>query len=490
MSESAQSTEKVNYKPTLNLPKTSFPMRANLAQNEPQTMKRWDKARLYGMVNEARAGADRFVFHDGPPYANGSIHAGHLLNKVLKDIVVRSRLMAGLDCPYVPGWDCHGLPIEHKVMTELVESGKIEKLNTLNDNQRRMAIRRECRKYAQKYIKLQAQQMQRLLTHADYDNPYLTMTPDYEQAVLEVFAELVQQGLVFRALKSVHWSIENQTALADAELEHYDKTDISVFVDFEAVDGDAVAAAFGVELEQTPTFMIWTTTPWTLPANLAIAVHEKFRYALVQVDGNVTVIASELVEKVTSAATSEMVEILAETDGSNLVGLRYRHPFCDRESPVVAADYVTLEDGTGLVHTAPGHGVDDYNTGSARGTRHLLPRPSVTAVTTTPFQNGSSAKNIWKANSENRPNTCGAAATCFHDHELVHSYPHDWRGKSPVIFRATDQWFRRRRATPRAGTTRPSSNSRWTPPSPALPSSRSGGATACVACSNPGPTGV
>ncbi len=439
MSESTQPTEKVNYKPTLNLPKTSFPMRANLAQNEPQSMKRWDKQRLYGLVNEARRDGQPFVFHDGPPYANGSIHAGHLLNKVLKDIVVRSRLMAGKNCPYVPGWDCHGLPIEHRVMTGLVESGKIAKFNTLTDNQRRMAIRRECRKYADKHIKLQAQQMQRLLTHADYDNPYLTMTPDYEQAVLEVFADLVQQDLVFRALKSVHWSIENQTALADAELEYYDKTDISVYVDFEAVDRDAVAQAFGVELDQTPTFMIWTTTPWTLPANLAIAVHEKFRYALVLVDGNVTIIASELLNKVTAAAKSEAVEVLAETDGSKLVGLRYRHPFCDRESPVVAADYVTLEDGTGLVHTAPGHGVDDYNTGLREGLDIYCPVLGDGSYDDT-VPEWLVGKNIWKANSEIVEHL-RRSGHLFHDHEFVHSYPHDWRGKSPVIFRATDQWF-------------------------------------------------
>jgi isoleucyl-tRNA synthetase len=219
---------KALYKKTLNLPKTGFPMRANLAQNEPQSQKRWQRMGLYEQVLEARQGAEPFVFHDGPPYANGSIHAGHLLNKVLKDIVVRSRNLDGQRCPFVPGWDCHGLPIEHKVMSELVESGKIARLDELPGDVRRMAIRRECARYAAKYQKLQAGQMQRLSTLADYDHPYLTMTPDYEAAVLEVFAELVSQGLVYRALKPVHWSIANETALAEAELEYRERVDPSV----------------------------------------------------------------------------------------------------------------------------------------------------------------------------------------------------------------------------------------------------------------------
>ena len=291
-----ETTAKRNYKKTLNLPKTGFPMRANLAQNEPASEQRWEKMKLYETLAESRRDAEPFVFHDGPPYANASIHTGHLFNKVLKDMVVRSRLVTGKNCRFVPGWDCHGLPIEHMVMTGLVESGKMDKVNALDDGARRMAIRRECRAHAKKWVKLQTRQMQRLLTLADYEHPYLTMEGRYERAVLEVFADLVEQGLVSRALKPVHWSIANQTALAEAELEYEDREDLSVYVDFEAADADAVAEAFGVELDRTPRFMIWTTTPWTLPANLAIAVHEGFRYALVEVDGNVTVLASDLVK--------------------------------------------------------------------------------------------------------------------------------------------------------------------------------------------------
>ena len=432
-------TTKTNYKKTLNLPKTDFPMRAGLTQNEPQSQKRWEQMKLYDTALAQRANAEPFVFHDGPPYANGLMHTGHLLNKVLKDFVVRTRLMSGKHCAYVPGWDCHGLPIEHMVMTELFASGKIKKLNQLDEDTRRMAIRRECAKYAQKYQKLQTAQMQRLLTLADYEHPYLTMTGDYEKAVLEVFADLVEQGLVYRALKPVHWSIANQTALAEAELEYYDKQDVSIYVDFEAVDRDAVAKAFGLELDQTPSFMIWTTTPWTLAANLAVAVHQKYRYSLVRTDGNITVLGSELVDAVTKAGGAESVEVLAETGGSDLVGLQYRHPFCDRLSAVVLADYVTLEDGTGLVHTAPGHGEEDYQTGLREGLEIYCPvLGDGTYDNTVPdWLRGMS---IWDANAKIVEHL-RASGHLFHDHTFTHSYPHDWRSKTPVIFRATEQWF-------------------------------------------------
>ncbi len=457
---------KPNYKGTLNLPKTTFPMKASLVQNEPGSLKRWNKMDLYARVQEARKDADPFVFHDGPPYANGSIHLGHLMNKCLKDFVVRSRLMAGRACPYVPGWDCHGLPIEHKVMTELVEKGKLEKLRTLEDSAFRMAVRRECRKYAEKHVKLQSEQMKRLLTLADYDDPYLTMNPAYEGAVLEVLASLVGRGLVYRALKPVHWSVANETALAEAELEYQDREDLSVFVDFEAADADAVYDAFGlgeaVEDEdgewsgrptQSPSFMIWTTTPWTLPANLAVAVNTRFEYALVRVDGNVTVLATDLVKQVTEAAKAESVEVLATTPGERLLGLRYKHPFVDeaprpRDNPdadtskcytVVEADYVTLEDGTGLVHTAPGHGTEDYQTGLRVGLPTYSPvLADGTYDETVPvWLRGMS---VWDAN-ERVADSLRDSGHLFYSNRFMHSYPHDWRSKTPVIFRCTEQWF-------------------------------------------------
>lgn len=482
-SSAPQQGEKSGYRATLNLPKTSFPMKASLVQNEPASQKRWAAIELYNRVQQARAGRPRFVFHDGPPYANGSIHLGHMLNKCLKDFVVRARVMAGRDCPYVPGWDCHGLPIEHKVMTELVESGKAAKLAGLPVDQRQMAVRRECRKYAEKYVKLQAGQMQRLLTLADYEHPYLTMAPEFEGATLEALAALMEQGLVYRALKPVHWSIANETALADAELEYYDREDISVYVDFEAEDAGAVYDAFGLkegeanaeDAEGTeegeegdeeeagaegeggsaapvgrptvrPSFMIWTTTPWTLPANLAIAVHPDIMYALVFVDGNIAVMAEGAIERVTAAAKAEDVKVLGRAKGFDLVGLRYRHPFVPKAAgappavfTVVAADYVTLEDGTGLVHTAPGHGQEDFQTGKRVGLPIYCPvQGNGTYDDTVPeFLRGMS---IWKAN-ELIVQTLRESGHLFYDHKFVHSYPHDWRGKSPVIFRCTEQWF-------------------------------------------------
>jgi isoleucyl-tRNA synthetase len=481
-------------------------MKANLVQNEPASLKRWGSmeggAGLYERVRRARAGSPRYVFHDGPPYANGSIHMGHLLNKCLKDLVVRSMGMLpaaegaakgeggvrdqGQDCPFVPGWDCHGLPIEHKVMQEMVEKGTLEKLRGMDDWQRRLVIRRECRRYAEKYIRLQAGQMQRLLTLADYEHPYLTMDPAYEAATLEVLAGLLEQGLVYRALKPVHWSIANETALAEAELEYYDREDPSVYVDFEALDSDAVYDAFGLgpsaedeEVEeaaedgtaesnadarksrfvpgrrphQRPTFMIWTTTPWTLPANVAVAVNPAHPYALVFVDGNVTVIAADLVERVTRRAGAQEVVVLGTAPGARLVGLRYRHPFVDAPPPcglgrvcderklwsIVAADYVTLEDGTGLVHTAPGHGQDDF----ATGLREHLPiycpvrGDGTYDDTAPPWLRGVS---VWEANARVTEHL-RRSGHLFFDHTVTHSYPHDWRGKTPTIFRCTEQWF-------------------------------------------------
>ncbi|MSR29076.1 MAG: isoleucine--tRNA ligase [Phycisphaerales bacterium] len=431
--------EKPDYKATLNLPRTSFPMKANLAQAEPATLKRWQSQGMADAVAKAREAAPAFVFHDGPPYANGSIHVGHLLNKVLKDFVVRTAIMEGRRCHYIPGWDCHGLPIEHRVMTGLVESGKAAKLETLSADHRRMAIRRECAAYAEKFIKTQAVQMQRLLTLADYDHPYYTMQPEYEAGTLEVFAVLLERGFVFRQLKPVHWSIANRTALAEAELEYEDRVDPSIFVDCEACDRERVNAAFSTQCECTPSFMIWTTTPWTLPANLAIAVHPREQYALCEMDGALTVIAASLVEKVAKVVGAESVSVKAHALGSALVGLEYRHPLCDRLGRIVAAEYVTMEDGTGLVHTAPGHGEDDYRTGLREGLPIYCPvKDDGTFDETAPeWLHG---KDVWAGNVLviERLKSSGHLV---HALQFTHSYPHDWRSRTPVIFRATEQWF-------------------------------------------------
>ncbi|MBX3372667.1 MAG: isoleucine--tRNA ligase [Phycisphaeraceae bacterium] len=447
-----ETTSKRSYKDTVNLPRTDFAMRAGLATNEPRSRQRWQARDVYAEVQRRRAGAAPFVFHDGPPYANGSIHVGHLLNKVLKDIVVRSRLMAGRACPFIPGWDCHGLPIEHRVVTEMAADGRLSALERLSADESRMAIRRACRERAEHFVAHQADQMQRLLTLADYAHPYLTMAPGYERAVLEVFAELVEQGIVFRALKPVHWSIANRTALAEAELEYEDREDDSIFVDFEADDIDETGRRFGVELDQRPSFMIWTTTPWTLPANVAVAVHPRVVYALVRMDGAISIIADELVERVTRSSAAQDVERLGTAPGEALLGLGYRHPFRPRTGRVVAAEYVTTEDGTGLVHTAPGHGVEDYQT----GLRESLPidcpvQEDGTFDDTVPqWLRG---VDVWTANGR-IIEALRTSGHLVHAMKFMHAYPHDWRSRTPVIFRATEQWFIGVDAgLPRCGTT-------------------------------------
>jgi isoleucyl-tRNA synthetase len=440
--------EKRSYKKTLNLPKTAFPMKANLVQNEPASLKRWAKLGLYQKLREQAAAArdagnpkHRFVFHDGPPYANGSIHLGHLLNKVLKDIVVRTRTMMGFDVPYIPGWDCHGLPIEHKVMQEQRDSAPPSAPDSARGDTEDpsggaaiMKTRRACKKYAEKFVKLQSQQMQRLLTLADYDDPYLTMNPRYEAATLEVFAAMVARGVVYRGLKPVHWSIENQTALAEAELEYYDREDTSVFVKFDVrsamsdVPGDAA-------------LMIWTTTPWTLPANLAVAVSPRAEYGVYHVKGKPVIVATDLAAKVFAAEGVEAGEPTRIIPGSELVGTTYAHPFLDdqRERSVVPADYVTLEDGTGLVHTAPGHGVEDYQTGLREGLDIYCPvQHDGTFDGTAP--DWLRGKSVWEAN-DLVVERLKQSGHLFHSQKFMHSYPHDWRGKTPVIFRATEQWF-------------------------------------------------
>ena len=429
---SPQSAEKRSYKATLNLPKTSFAMKANLVQNEPASAKRWSQMDLYRQVRQARQGAEPFVFHDGPPYANGSIHLGHLLNKVMKDMVVRSKTMAGYDCPYVPGWDCHGLPIEHKVMQDLGEKAR---------GMTPMQIRKRCQDDAGKFVKLQSRQFERLLTLADYADPYLTMQRPYEEAVLGVFADLVAGGLVYRALKPVHWSIANQTALAEAELEYEDRQDTSVYVLFEVADSSALP----VTVDGPVSLMIWTTTPWTLPANLAVAVHQRYEYGLYPLAraGGVehVVLATQLAAQVFSARGLAPAEPVATFGGAQLLEVTYKHPFAadEKPRPVVEADYVTLEDGTGLVHTAPGHGVEDYQTALREGIPIYCPvQADGTFDQTAPAW--LQGKSVWQGN-DLVVERLRASGHLFFDHEFTHSYPHDWRSKTPVIFRATEQWF-------------------------------------------------
>jgi isoleucyl-tRNA synthetase len=426
-------SEKRTYKSTLNLPRTDFAMKANLVQREPQFQKRWARLDLHSRLRSRAHPRGPFVFHDGPPYANGDIHLGHLLNKILKDVVVRTRSMAGHDVDFVPGWDCHGLPIEHKVLQEL--GPKAAELQALQ-------IRARCRRYAEKYVERQAGQMQRLGTLGNYADPYLTLAPRYEAAVLEVFASLVERGLVYRALKPVHWSIENRTALAEAELEYYEREDTSTYVGFELENSAALPASLGAPAGTRVSLLIWTTTPWTLPANLAVAAGPAIEYGLYRTDKGSFVIAEALAERVLALGGTRG-ERLGRCSGRELAaaGLTYRHPFVSdaRRRPVLAADYVTLEDGTGLVHTAPGHGVEDHQTGLANGLEVYCPvQADGTFDASAPeWLRG---VQVWEANGHVVENL-RASGALFHTHTFTHSYPHDWRGKTPTIFRATEQWF-------------------------------------------------
>ncbi len=431
-----KSQQKDPYRDTLHLPKTDFPMKAGLLEAEPKFQKKWLDMGLYTSLRSQNHAKGRFLFHDGPPYANGSIHLGHLLNKVLKDLVVRTKTMDGYDVDYIPGWDCHGLPIEHKVLKELGP-----KARELTKSQ----VREKCHDYAAGFVKLQADQMIRLGTLANYSKPYLTMNPAYEGAVLEVFSDLVAAGLVKRALKPVHWSIANRTALAEAELEYEEREDQSVYTLFEV---DTSSSQIPAELHSAkgePLYlMIWTTTPWTLPANRAIAVAPKGKYGLYRVtkEGRSiqVVVVEALAEKVFDAKRGvEKHELLGVCLGEELTQVKYRHPFVSYAGPVVTAEYVTFEDGTGLVHTAPGHGTEDYETGKRENLEIYCPvlEDGKYDDTAPEWLKG---KSVWDGNQLVIDRLKESGDLFFH-HKFKHSYPHDWRSKTPTIYRATHQWF-------------------------------------------------
>ncbi|MCK4292710.1 MAG: isoleucine--tRNA ligase [Planctomycetes bacterium] len=441
--------KKKGYRDTLCLPKTDFAMKANLVQREPQMRKAWAKTDIYGNIREARKGAPLYVLHDGPPYANGDIHMGHVINKVLKDFVVKYKTMAGLDAPYIPGWDCHGLPIESKVVTDLGD--KVRQMSKLQ-------IRKDCKKYASRYVKLQSRQFQELGIFGDFDNPYLTFKPGYEAGILEVFAELVGKGLVYKQLKPIHWSIGCETALAEAELEYKDISSPSIFVNFPvaAESTDKLVELGLVTAEEADSskvcFMIWTTTPWTLAANLAIAVHPYLEYKAIsyEKDGDkfVSIVAAERLEVVAAAAGLEEGEYrISEKSvkGAELEGSRYVHPFVqsnptDKDAfMVILAEYVTTEDGTGLVHTAPGHGLEDYVSGQKFGLAVYSPVLDDGRYddTVPGWLRGLRVLEVDTVVNNN----LREQGLLFAEGEITHSYPHCWRSKGPVIFRATEQWF-------------------------------------------------
>jgi isoleucyl-tRNA synthetase len=425
------------YKETLNLPATRFEMKANLTQREPQILARWREQDLYGQVRRARAGAPRKVLHDGPPYANGDIHMGTALNKMLKDFVVRSLTMRGFDSPYVPGWDCHGLPIEHKVMKDL--GSKAAMLSHAE-------IRKLCHDEAMKWVDTQRQQFRRLGVLGDWDNPYLTLAPRYEAGILDVLADLLDEGFVFRQLKPIHWCMADRTALAEAELEYHEETTPSIYVNFPMVSRVPLAwTKSDGSNDHDWHAMIWTTTPWTLPANVAIAVHPDITYAGVRyadpTSGKTirTILAADLVSRV--MALGKVVEYaeVGRCRGRELEHSEYHHPFVDRVSPIVLATYVSVEDGTGLVHTAPGHGSEDYQTGRTYQLSVLSPVDPAGRFTDEAPE-WVVGQQVFAANPRIIEHL-KHSGHLFHQLELSHSYPHCWRCKKPVIFRATEQWF-------------------------------------------------
>ncbi|MDD9933311.1 MAG: class I tRNA ligase family protein, partial [Myxococcales bacterium] len=426
-----------DYKKTILLPKTGFPMRANLAQREPEILKRWQKERIYERALEARASAPRFVFHDGPPYANGHIHYGHILNKILKDFVVKYQTMAGRLTRYVPGWDCHGLPIELGVERKLAAKGK-----SLD----RPAVRRACRQEAEKWVKTQSKEFQRLGVFGTWDEPYLTLHPGFEQRILEGLSAFLRHDLVYRGKKPVHWCGRCKTALAEAEVEYQDHESPSIYVKFpvQGEQASGLAERLGLPVDRKPLplhAMIWTTTPWTLPANLAIAVHPGFDYVAVDIGGELVVLAAGLAETVLKACGLSEAWRSEPVKGEVLIGIEPRHPFEDRASPIYGADYVTLEAGTGLVHTAPGHGADDYSLGQKHGLDTFAPVDEEARFTdeVRPQWRG---KHVFDANPEIVRFLAEQGVLANPEGQSIeHSYPGCWRCKTPIIFRATTQWF-------------------------------------------------
>ncbi len=418
----------MDYKKTLNLPKTGFPMKANLAGREPNQLENWEAMGLYDRIRQASAGRPAFTLHDGPPYANGHIHIGTALNKILKDIIIRSRQMAGYNAAYVPGWDCHGLPIEHNVDKELGAKKK---------EMSQAQVRRQCRAYAEKFIDIQRDEFKRLGVMGEWNNPYLTMNYRYEAIIAKECCKFALDGSLFRSKKPIHWCCSCKTALAEAEIEYHDEHSPSVYVKFALKDDPASIAP---QLAgKSVSVVIWTTTPWTLPANLAVALHPDFVYAAVETgDGEVLVLARDLVEDCMRIFGISDYRILTELAASDLENKQCRHPFYDRDSLIILGDHVTLEAGTGCVHTAPGHGREDYDVGLQYGLEAYSP-VNDNGVFTDEVEHFS-GQFVFKAN-DNINQTLADRGVLLAKEEIGHSYPHCWRCKRPVIFRATPQWF-------------------------------------------------
>jgi len=419
-------------KATINLPKTAFPMKANLPQNEPKMLVRWEQTGIYERIREARRGAPTYILHDGPPYTSGPIHMGTALNKCLKDFIVKSKTMAGFDAPYVPGWDCHGLPIEIKVDKEL--GGKKLQMRPID-------VRAECGKYAQKFLDLQRQQFKRIGVFGRFDRPYATMNPQYESVVLSTFFSFYENDFVYKGLRAVYWCMHDETALAEAEVEYENHTSPTVYVKYGLLDDPAqIDAALAGKRVST---IIWTTTPWTLPASMAVAFHPHEEYVGLESRGDVYIVASKLAKDVAEKCKLADPRELAHFPGSKMERLNFQHPFLDRTILGVLADYVTMDTGTGVVHTAPSHGAEDFITGVKYG---LDATSNVDEKGI--LRNGLpeyTGKRVWDAN---QPiiELLKSRGALLHTEKTEHSYPHCWRCHNPVIFRATEQWFIRMEA--------------------------------------------
>ncbi|MGC3956428.1 MAG: isoleucine--tRNA ligase [Verrucomicrobiota bacterium] len=424
----------MEYKDTLNLPRTDFAMKADLVTREPERLKKWEAADLYAQIQAARKDAEKFVLHDGPPFANGDVHIGTALNKILKDIIIKYQTLRGKSAPYIPGWDCHGLPIEFKVTSEMRKAG-----DTSADA---ATIRKACDTYARKYIDLQRTQFKRLGVLGDWENPYLTLNKEYEADELRLFADIVEKGFVYRGKKPIYWSIPARTALAEAEVEYADHVSQSVFVKFPVVGRPGVS------------IVIWTTTPWTLPANLAVAYNSTFSYSLVQVGEEQFIVSAMLLSGIAEKCGWQDYQIIRSLDGEHLKSVEYQHPFCNRTGKLFPGDnFVTNDTGTGFVHIAPGHGTDDYNIGRANGLPIYSPVNDDGALAYTndlPVEQQFPAEMLGKSTLAKHGKSDANEAVLhelrvrkalLHQENYHHSYPHCWRSKTPIIFRAMDQWF-------------------------------------------------
>ena len=411
----------MKLKETLHLGKTGFPMRGNLPNREGEWQKEWDEKDLYGQRQKLNEGKPSFVLHDGPPYANGNIHLGHSLNKISKDIIIRSKSMSGFRSPFVPGWDTHGLPIEQVLAKQGVKRKEMDIV----------AYRKLCHDYALSQVDKQRADFKRLGVSGDWEHPYVTLTPDYEAAQIRVFGKMAEKGYIYKGLKPIYWSPSSESSLAEAEIEYHDVKSPSIYVAFKVVDGKDL-------LDTDTSFIIWTTTPWTLPANLGISANPDFDYVQIKADGRKFVVAKDLLETVSKEIGWEDVEVLQEFKGEVLDLMTAQHPFYDRTSLLMLGDHVTLDAGTGLVHTAPGHGEEDYIVGKKYGLDVLSPLDSRGCYTSeAPGFEGmfydKANPIVTKMLEEN--------GSLLKLDFFTHSYPHDWRTKKPVIYRATPQWF-------------------------------------------------